>query len=217
MSSLNASLRRMKVDYVDIFYHHRFDPDTPLEETMRTLADIVHQGKALYVGISNYSAEQTAQAADLLATFGVPLTIHQPRYNMLDRWIERGTPSLCDVLLNRGIGAAVFSPLNQGLLTDRYLHGIPADSRAASSCVFLNEGNVTADVLTRVRALNAMASARGETMAQLALAWVLENPAITTVITGASRPAQILQNVETVRKHVPLTDEEKAAIEKILG
>lgn len=151
MSSLDASLRRMKVDYVDIFYHHRFDPDTPLEETMRTLADIVHQGKALYVGISNYSAEQTAQAADLLATFGVPLTIHQPRYNMLDRWIERGTPSLCDVLLNRGIGAAVFSPLNQGLLTDRYLHGIPADSRAASSCVFLNEGNVTADILTRVR------------------------------------------------------------------
>ena len=217
MSSLDASLRRMKVDYVDIFYHHRFDPDTPLEETMRTLADIVHQGKALYVGISNYSAEQTAQAADLLATFGVPLTIHQPRYNMLDRWIERGTPSLCDVLLNRGIGAAVFSPLNQGLLTDRYLHGIPADSRAASSCVFLNEGNVTADILTRVRALNAMASARGETMAQLALAWVLENPAITTVITGASRPAQMLQNVETLRKHVPLTGEEKAAIEKILG
>ena len=121
------------------------------------------------------------------------------------------------MLLNRGIGAAVFSPLNQGLLTDRYLNGIPADSRAASSCVFLNEGNVTADVLTRVRALNAMASARGETMAQLALAWVLENPAITTVITGASRPAQILQNVETVRKHVPLTGEEKAAIEKILG
>ena len=153
----------------------------------------------------------------MLATFGVPLTIHQPRYNMLDRWIERGTPSLCDVLLNRGSGAAVFSPLNQGLLTDRYLHGIPADSRAASSCVFLNEGNVTADVLTRVRALNAMASARGETMAQLALAWVLENPAITTVITGASRPAQILQNGETVRKHVPLTDEEKAEIEKILG
>lgn len=115
MSSLDASLRRMKVDYVDIFYHHRFDPDTPLEETMRTLADIVHQGKALYVGISNYSAEQTAQAADLLATFGVPLTIHQPRYNMLDRWIERGTPSLCDVLLNRGIGAAVFSPPQSGL------------------------------------------------------------------------------------------------------
>ena len=153
----------------------------------------------------------------MLATFGVPLTIHQPRYNMLDRWIERGTPSLCNVLLNRGIGAAVFSPLNQGLLTDRYLHGIPADSRAASSCVFLNESNVTADILTRVRALNAMASARGETMAQLALAWVLENPAITTVITGASRPTQILQNVETVQKHVPLTDEEKAAIEKILG
>ena len=217
IASLDQSLRRMHLDYVDIFYHHRMDPEMPLEETMGALAQIVRSGKALYVGISNYSAEQTAQAADLLATFGVPLTIHQPRYNMLDRWIERGTPSLCDVLLNRGIGAAVFSPLNQGLLTDRYLHGIPADSRAASSCVFLNEGNVTADILTRVRALNAMASARGETMAQLALAWVLENPAITTVITGASRPAQILQNVETVRKHVPLTDEEKAEIEKILG
>ena len=216
-ASLDQSLRRMKLDYVDIFYSPRHDPETPLEETLQALVDIVRRGKALYVGISNYSAEQTAQAADLLATFGVPLTIHQPRYNMLDRWIERGTPRLCDVLLNRGIGAAVFSPLNQGLLTDRYLNGIPADSRAASSCVFLNEGNVTADVLTRVRALNAMASARGETMAQLALAWVLENPAITTVITGASRPAQILQNVETVQKHVPLTDEEKAAIEKILG
>ena len=217
VASLDQSLKRMGLDYVDIFYHHRPDPETPIEETMGALDQIVRSGKALYVGISNYSAEQTAQAADLLATFGVPLTIHQPRYNMLDRWIERGTPSLCDVLLNCGIGAAVFSPLNQGLLTDRYLHGIPADSRAASSCVFLNEGNVTADVLTRVRALNAMASARSETMAQLALAWVLENPAITTVITGASRPAQILQNVETVQKHVPLTDEEKAAIETILG
>lgn len=217
ISSLDASLKRMKVDYVDIFYHHRFDPETPMEETMRTLADIVHQGKALYVGVSNYSAEQTAQAADLLASYGVPLTIHQPRYNMLDRWIERGQPSLCEVLLQRGIGAAVFSPLAQGLLTDRYLHGIPADSRAASSCVFLNEGNVTADVVTRVQALNALALARGETMAQLALAWVLENPAITTVITGASRPEQIRQNVETVKKHAPLSDEEKAKIEEILA
>lgn len=216
ISSLDASLKRMKVDYVDIFYHHRFDPETPMEETMRTLADIVHQGKALYVGVSNYSAEQTAQAADLLASYGVPLTINQPCYNMLNRWIEQGTPSLCDVLLQRGIGAAVFSPLSQGLLTDRYLHGIPADSRAASSCVFLNEKNVTADVVTRVRALNELALMRGETMAQLALAWVLENPAITTVITGASRPEQIRQNVETVRKHVPLSDAEKARIEEIL-
>lgn len=216
ISSLDQSLKRMGVDYVDIFYHHRPDPDTPLEETMGALADIVRQGKALYVGVSNYSAEQTARAADILKGMGVPLTIHQPRYNMLDRWVENGKPSLCDVLLEKGIGAAVFSPLAQGLLTDRYLSGIPADSRAASPCVFLNEGNVTEDVLSKVRRLNAIAAARGETMAQLALAWVLENPAITSVITGASCPEQIRQNVETIQKHVPLSDEEKAAIRMIL-
>jgi len=216
ISSLDQSLKRMGLDYVDIFYHHRPDPDTPLEETMGALADIVRQGKALYVGVSNYSAEMTARAADILKGMGVPLTIHQPRYNMLDRWVEHGSPSLCDVLLEKGIGAAVFSPLAQGLLTDRYLNGIPADSRAASACVFLNERNVTEDVLSKVRRLNAIAAARGETMAQLALAWVLENPAITSVITGASRPEQIRQNVETIQKHVPLSDEEKAAIRMIL-
>ena len=216
ISSLDQSLRRMKLDYVDIFYHHRPDPDTPLEETMGALADIVRQGKALYVGVSNYSAEQTARAADILKQMGVPLTIHQPRYNMLDRWVEAGSPSLCDVLLERGIGSAVFSPLAQGLLTDRYLNGIPADSRAASPCVFLNESGVTADVVGKVRKLNEIAANRGETMAQLALAWVLENPAVTTVIIGASRPEQIVQNVATVQKHVPLSDEEKAAILRIL-
>ena len=216
ISSLDQSLKRMKVDYVDIFYHHRPDPATPLEETMGALADIVRQGKALYVGVSNYSAEQTARAADILKDMGVPLTIHQPRYNMLDRWVEAGEPPLCDVLLERGIGAAVFSPLAQGLLTDRYLNGIPADSRAAGPCVFLNESGVTEDVLSKVRRLNAIANERGETMAQLALAWVLENPAITSVIIGASRPAQIEQNVKTIEKHVPLSDEEKAAIRTIL-
>ena len=216
ISSLDQSLKRMKVDYVDIFYHHRPDPNTPLEETMGALADIVKQGKALYVGVSNYNAEMTAKAAYILEGMGVPLTIHQPRYNMLDRWVENGEPSLCDVLQERGIGAAVFSPLAQGLLTDRYLNGIPADSRAASPCVFLNESGVTEDVLSKVRRLNAIANARGETMAQLALAWVLENPAVTSVITGASRPEQIRQNVETVQKHVPLSDEEKAAIRAIL-
>ena len=216
ISSLDQSLRRMKVDYVDIFYHHRPDPNTPLEETMGALADIVKQGKALYVGVSNYSAEMTARAADILRDMGVPLTIHQPRYNMLDRWVEDGKPSLCDVLLEKGIGAAVFSPLAQGLLTDRYLNGIPADSRAASPCVFLNESGVTQDVLSKVRRLNAIAAARGETMAQLALAWVLENPAITSVITGASRPEQIRQNVETVQRHVSLSEEEKSAIRMIL-
>ena len=216
ISSLDQSLKRMGLDYVDIFYHHRPDPDTPLEETMGALADIVKQGKALYVGVSNYSAEMTAKAADILKGMGVPLTIHQPRYNMLDRWVEDGKPSLCDVLLEKGIGAAVFSPLAQGLLTDRYLNGIPADSRAASPCVFLNESGVTEDVLSKVRRLNAIAAARGETMAQLALAWVLENPVITSVITGASRPEQIRQNVETIQRHVPLSDEEKAAIRAIL-
>ncbi len=216
VSSLDQSLKRMKVDYVDIYYHHRPDPNTPLEETMGALADIVKQGKALYVGVSNYNAEMTAKAADILAGMGVPLTIHQPRYNMLDRWVEKGEPSLCDVLLEKGIGAAVFSPLAQGLLTDRYLNGIPSDSRAASPCVFLNESGVTEDVMGKVRKLNAIANARGETMAQLALAWVLENPVITSVITGASRPEQIRQNVETIQKHVPLSDEEKAAIRAIL-
>ena len=216
ISSLDQSLKRMKVDYVDIFYHHRPDPETPLEETMSALADIVRQGKALYVGVSNYSAEQTARAADILSDMGVPLTIHQPRYNMLDRWIETGKPSLCDVLLERGIGTAVFSPLAQGLLTDRYLNGIPADSRAASPCVFLNESGVTEPVLSKVRRLNKIANDRGETMAQLALAWVLENPAITSVIIGASKPEQIVQNVQTVEKHVPLSDAEKEAICAIL-
>ena len=216
ISSLDQSLKRMKVDYVDIFYHHRPDPETPLEETMGALADIVRQGKALYVGVSNYNAEQTVRAADILKSMGVPLTIHQPCYNMLNRWLEDGRPSLCDVLTERGIGAAVFSPLAQGLLTDRYLGGIPADSRAASPCVFLNESSVTEGVLSKVRKLNAIANARGETMAQLALAWVLENPAITSVIIGASRPEQIIQNVKTIEKHVPLSDEEKKAIRAIL-
>ena len=217
MASLDQSLRRMKLDYVDVFYHHRPDPETPLEETMGALADIVRQGKALYVGISNYSAEDTLKAYDLLQSMGVKLTVHQPCYNMLNRWVEQGAPSLCDVLLDKGIGAVAFSPLAQGILTDRYLNGVPADSRAAGSCVFLSEKNLTPDVLDKVRRLNALARERGETMAQLALAWVLENPAITSVITGASRLSQIKQNVDTVQKHIPLTDEEKRSIREILG
>lgn len=217
MASLDQSLRRMGLDYVDIFYHHRPDTETPLEETMGALADIVRQGKALYVGVSNYSAEQTAQAHDILASMGVKLTIHQPCYNMLNRWVEQDNPSLCDVLLDKGIGAVAFSPLAQGLLTDRYLNGIPADSRAAGSFVFLHESNVTKDVLSKVRRLNALAQQRGETMAQLALAWVLENPAITSVIIGASRLSQIQQNVQTIQRHTPLTDEEKQTIRSILG
>jgi len=217
IASLDQSLKRMGLDYVDIFYHHRPDPDTPMEETMGALADIIRQGKALYVGVSNYSAEQTAQAHDILASMGVKLTVHQPCYNMLNRWVEQGEPSLCDVLLEKGIGAVAFSPLAQGLLTDRYLTSIPTDSRVASTSIFLNESNLTDDVLGKVRRLNDLANARGETMAQLALAWVLENPAITSVIIGASRLSQIQQNVQTVQKHTPLTDEEKNAIRQILG
>lgn len=217
MASLDQSLKRMGLDYVDIFYHHCPDPETPLEESMGALADIVKQGKALYVGISNYSAEQTAKAHDILASMGVKLTVHQPCYNMLNRWVEQGEPSLCDVLLDKGIGAVAFSPLAQGLLTDRYLNNIPSDSRIASASIFLKESNLTDDVMDKVRWLNALANARGETMAQLALAWVLENPAMTSVIIGASRLSQIQQNVQTIQKHVPLSDEEKRQIREILG
>ena len=217
MASLDQSLQRMGLDYVDIFYHHRPDPNTPLEETMTALADIVRQGKALYVGVSNYPADLTARAHDMLSAMGVKLTVHQPRYNMFDRWIEQGETSLCDVLLDKGIGAVAFSPLAQGILTDRYLNGIPADSRAAGSCVFLNESHITKEKIDKVQRLNKIANARGETMAQLALAWVLENPAITSVIIGASRLGQIQQNVQTIERHVPLTPEERDAINQILG
>ena len=217
MASIDQSLKRMQLDYVDIFYHHRPDPNTPLEETMTALADIVRQGKALYVGVSNYPADLTIRAHDMLASMGVKLTVHQPRYNMFDRWIEQGEPSLCDVLLDKGIGAVAFSPLAQGILTNRYLNGIPADSRAAGSCVFLNESQITKEKLDKVMRLNKIAEARGETMAQLALAWVLENPAITSVIIGASRVSQIEQNVQTLQRHVPLSPEEKATINQILA
>lgn len=216
MASLDQSLKRMGLDYVDIFYHHRPDPNTPLEETMQALADIVHQGKALYVGVSNYNAEQTQKASAMLREMGVPLTIHQPRYNMLDRWIEAGTPSLCDVLLEQGIGSVVFSPLAQGILTDRYLHGVPEDSRAGASGIFLRPEQLTDALLDKVRQLQAVALNRGETMAQLALGWVLENPAITSVIIGASRLEQIQQNVAMLQRHHTLSEEEKQRIRAIL-
>lgn len=217
MSSLDQSLKRMKVDYVDVFYHHRPDPETPLDETMGALADIVRQGKALYVGVSNYPAELTARAYDILADMGVKLTVHQPRYNMLDRWVEQGEPSLCDVLLDKGIGAVAFSPLAQGILTDCYLNGIPADSRAGSSGIFLQKNKLTTDVLDRVHRLNDLAASRGETMAQLALAWIMENPAMTSVIIGASKLSQIQQNVAMLQCHVPLSDMERDMIDMILG
>ncbi len=210
LASLDQSLGRLGLDYVDIFYSHRFDPSTPLEETMGALATAVTSGKALYVGVSNYSPEDTRRAAAILASLGVPLTIHQPSYSMFNRHIEGG---LLPVLDEVGSGAIVFSPLQQGLLTDRYLDGtVPADSRAATSH-FLQESRVSDDVyLTRARALNEIAAGRGQTLAQLALTWVLRHPQVTSALIGASSVAQLEQNVAALDA-APLTPEEVAAIE----
>jgi L-glyceraldehyde 3-phosphate reductase len=191
LASLDQSLRRMGLEYVDIFYSHRFDPETPLEETMGALDTAVRQGKALYVGISSYSARRTQEAANTLRRLGTPLLIHQPSYSMLNRWIEG---ELLDVLGKEGIGCIVFSPLAQGLLTDRYLAGVPAGSRASHpgslSTDFLSEGT-----LAKVRALNQIATRRGQTLAQLALAWSLRDPRVTSALIGASSVAQLEQNV----------------------
>ncbi len=192
LASLDQSLSRMGLDYVDIFYSHRLDPDTPLEETMGALDTAVRSGKALYVGISNYPAEQTKEAARILRELGTPCRIHQPRYNILDRWIEDG---LADVLREEGIGSIAFCPLAQGLLTDKYLNGVPADSRAASEhSPFLQEKRVLEN-LPKIRALNEIALARGQSLAQMAIAWVLRDPVVTSALIGASRPQQIVDNV----------------------
>ncbi|WP_031520478.1 L-glyceraldehyde 3-phosphate reductase [Siccibacter colletis] len=188
ISSLDQSLKRMGVDYVDIFYHHRPDPDTPLEETMRALDHVVRQGKALYVGISNYPATQAAEAIDILNQLGTPCLIHQPKYSMFERWVEDG---LLDVLQEKGVGSIAFSPLAGGQLTDRYLNGIPADSRAASDSRFLNPDQITEAKLEKVRQLNAIAERRGQKLSQMALAWVLRDEKVTSVLIGASKTAQI--------------------------
>ena len=215
VGSLDQSLRRMGLDYVDIFYHHRPDPETPLEETISALNLIVQQGKALYVGVSSYSAVDTERAFAISRSLGTPLLIHQPRYSMLDRWVEDG---LLDVLQQTGMGCITFSSLEQGLLTDRYLNGIPQDSRAAS-----NRGNgaietshVSEAVLNKVRQLNAIAQERGQTLAQMALAWILKDPRITSVIIGASRPEQVLNSVQSLRQ-LSFSSEELGAIEQILA
>jgi L-glyceraldehyde 3-phosphate reductase len=209
LASLDQSLGRLGLDYVDVFYSHRPDPETPIEETMGALASAVRQGKALYVGISNYSPEQTADAAAALEAEGVPLLIHQPRYSMFDRHIEDG---LLPVLEEVGAASIVFSPLAQGLLTDRYLSGdIPADSRAATSR-FLSPGKISDDYLSRVRGLDAIARERGQTIAQLALAWVLREPLVVSALIGASSVAQLEQNVAALDAP-PLTDDEIARIE----
>jgi L-glyceraldehyde 3-phosphate reductase len=213
IASLDQSLRRMGVDYVDIFYHHRPDPDTPMEESLGALDQIVRSGKALYVGISSYSADETRRAAEILRELGTPCLIHQPSYNMFDRWIEDG---LLDVLAETQIGCIVFSPLAQGLLTNRYLDGIPDDSRAAKPGIFLKREQVTPETLTNVRALDRLAQARGQTLAQMALAWCLRHSAVTSVILGASRIEQIKDGLGALDQ-LTFTDDELQAIDSIVA
>ncbi|MGW9686150.1 L-glyceraldehyde 3-phosphate reductase [Flagellimonas sp. 2504JD1-5] len=212
IASLDQSLNRMGLDYVDIFYHHRPDPDTPLEETMGVLHHMVQQGKALYVGISQYSAEDTRRAYDILKDLGTPLLIHQPRYNMMDRWVEDG---LLDVLGEKGIGAIPFSPLEQGILTNKYLKGIPKDSRAAKDARYLKSDQITPELLEKVMKLDAIANARNQSLAQMALAWVLKDERITTVLIGASRTEQLLDNIKAL-DNLTFTKEELEKIEAIL-
>jgi L-glyceraldehyde 3-phosphate reductase len=212
LSSLDQSLRRMGLDYVDIFYSHRPDPETPIEETMCALDAAVRQGKALYVGLSNYSAEQTNQACDILDRLGTPCLIHQPKYSMFERWVEGG---LLDVLGERGVGCIAFSPLAQGLLTDRYLQGIPADSRAAKPHGFLKREQVTPEKLATIRKLHGLAQRRGQSLAQMALAWVLRDPRVTTVLVGASSVAQLDQNIDCLLQRA-FGNDELTAIDGIL-
>jgi len=211
VSSLDQSLKRMGLEYVDLFYHHRPDPDTPLEETMQALDYIVRSGRALYVGISNYNPEQARKAIQILRSLGTPCLIHQPYYNMFGRWIEDG---LTTVLEEEGVGCIPFSPLAQGLLTDRYLGGIPADSRASKGG-FLKPKDVTEEKIARVRLLSEIAQTRGQTMAQLALAWVLRLPQVTSALIGASKTAQVDDAVGAL-KNLSFSAEELAKIDEIL-
>jgi L-glyceraldehyde 3-phosphate reductase len=210
LASLDQSLERMGLDYVDIFYSHRFDPDTPLEETMGALDTAVRSGRALYVGISSYSSGKTAEAAAILRELGTPLLIHQPSYSMFNRWIEH--QGLLDTLAEVGAGCIAFSPLAQGLLTDRYLHGVPADSRVATGGA-LGTGMLTDENLARVRALGDIAAARGQSLAQLALAWALRDDRVTSVLLGASSVAQLEANVGAL-DNLTFTDDELAEIDK---
>jgi len=213
MASLDQSLKRMGLDYVDIFYHHRPDPETPLEETMGALSDIVRQGKALYVGISNYQAEEAERAIHILKENGTPCLIHQPRYNMFERWVEDG---LLEVLGKEGVGCIAYSPLAQGALTDRYLKGIPADSRAARKGTTIGGRYLTEEKMEQIRALNQLAEERGQALAQMALAWVLRRPEVTSVLVGASSPEQLSANIAAI-ENLEFCAEELTAIETILG
>ncbi|MDU3525944.1 L-glyceraldehyde 3-phosphate reductase [Clostridium sp.] len=214
ISSLDQSLKRMNLDYVDIFYHHRPDPDTPLEETMGALTDIVKQGKALYIGLSNYHPKELKEASKILKENGTPCLIHQFSYNMFNRLSE--VEGLHDVHKEEGIGSIAFSPLAQGLLTNKYLHGIPEDSRAKKvSSKFLNEKDITAEKLEKIRKLNDIAGERGQTLAQMALAWVLRNDAVTTVLIGASKAEQIVDN-KNIINNLSFSVKELEIIEEIL-
>jgi L-glyceraldehyde 3-phosphate reductase len=209
LASLDDSLRRMGTDYVDIFYSHRYDPNTPLEETMGALDTAVRSGKALYAGISSYSAEKTEEALAILGSLGTPLLIHQPSYSMFNRWIEGG---LLDVLDREGVGCIAFSPLAQGLLTNRYLDGIPADSRAAKG-VFLDESMISEERLEHVRALNAIAAGRGQTLAQMAIAWVVRDPRVTSALIGASSVRQLDDSLGALDS-LDFSDDELRAIDE---
>lgn len=212
MASLDQSLKRMGVEYVDIFYSHRPDPETPVEETMGALADIVRQGKALYVGISNYKADQTAKALAVLKEYRVPCLIHQARYSLLDRWTE---PDLLPLLKQEGVGMIAFSPLAQGLLTDKYLDGIPENSRAARSTGHLKREQVTAEKIEKVRKLNRLAVERGQTLAEMSLAWLLKDDRVTSVLVGASSVSQLENNLKAIR-NISFTEEELKTIDSIL-
>ena len=212
VTSLDQSLKRMGLDYVDIFYHHRPDPETPLEETMAALDLIVRQGKALYAGISNYPADQAEKAIKMLREMGTPCLIHQPKYSMFERWVE---DSLLDVLEQEGVGCIPFSPLAQGLLTNKYLHGIPEDSRAAKSTGFLQVSQVTEEKINQIKQLNSIAEQRGQTLAQMALSWILKDERITSVLIGASRPEQLADSLKCL-DNINFSQEELNKIEEIL-
>lgn len=213
LSSLDQSLKRMGLEYVDIFYHHRPDPETPLEETMRALDHAVRLGKALYVGLSNYPAPLARKAIDILNELGTPCLIHQPKYSLFERWVEE---ELLDVLAEKGVGSIAFSPLAGGQLTDRYLHGIPPDSRAASGSRFLNPDQITDEKLAKVRQLNAMAERRGQKLSQMSLAWVLRDEKVTSVLIGASKTSQ-LEDAVGMLANRQFTQAERQEIEAILN
>lgn len=213
LASLDQSLKRLGLEYVDIFYSHRPDPETPFEETMMALHSAVQQGKALYAGISNYDAEQTAEAVKILNRLGTPCLIHQPKYNMLNRWVEDG---LLSVLEKQGVGCIPFSPLAQGLLTDRYLKGIPADSRIASDSIFLKKDHLDPETMVKIKGLNQFAEQRGQSLAQMALAWILNRKQVTSVLIGASSISQLEDDAATIH-NLDFSRDELAYIENILN